>query len=230
MLSSRKTTFACTRGLAAVVMILGGIGVPAWVYAGPTVPDVGRKEYPLDDAVVLRLDENWALQRDGSIRYEYHRWLKLLADRTFRYEGDPRIDFREGPDTLEIVTARTHLPDGSLLKVPDYSFNLVSPDGTAGWPAFVNERQWVVSFSSLVEDAVLELHYVRTSQPGSAPWVWGDLRLHDKYPVVQHNVNVILPPGQELQHRTDNLPAPMSSPKVTQDGKGTTWTWARARN
>lgn len=212
------------RTSAVAALMLGGLVVTLTAIAGPDVPDAGREEYPLDDAVVLRLDENWDLLPDGSVRYEYHRWLKLLNDRIFRYEGDPRISFREGADRLEIVTARTHLPDGEIIDVPDYSFNLVSPDATGGMPAFANDRQWVVSYSALMPGAVLEMHYIRISEPGAQRWLWGDLRLRGSYPILQHNVSVTLPAGQQLRYQVDDLPEG-GSPKVTQSDKTTDWSW-----
>jgi hypothetical protein len=213
-----------TRMSARVVLILSSLAFALTAYAGPEVPDAGRDEYPLDDAVVLRLDEHWSLLPDGSLRYEYHRWLKLLSDRAFRREGDPRIGFRDDTDKLEIITARTHRPDGEIIDVPDYSFNLVSPDATGGMPAFADDRQWVVSYSALMPDAVLEMHYVCTSKPGARKWLWGDVRLRGPYPIVQHNLTVTLPAGQTLRYQVDDLPEG-GSPKATQSDKTADWTW-----
>ncbi|UCG31688.1 MAG: hypothetical protein JSU68_08465, partial [Phycisphaerales bacterium] len=60
-----------TRVFAVTVMVSCGLAFALTAYAGPDIPDAGRDEYPLDDAVVLRLDESWTLLPDGSVRYEY---------------------------------------------------------------------------------------------------------------------------------------------------------------
>jgi hypothetical protein len=222
---NRNSILAGLSVFAALVPVLAPGVAPAGAYPNTDIPNVRREQYPLDDAVVLRLDESWALQPDGSVRYEYHRMIKLFSDRLFRREGDAQVAFREGLDSIEFITARTILPDGTALAVPEYSFNLVSPGNVARWPAFADEREWVVSFSGVQNGAVLDLHYVRTSKPGSLRWLAGDLRLHSRYPVMERNVSVTLPAGRSLHFRADRVPAEMGKPQIDKTGSETTWRW-----
>ena len=157
--------------------------------------DVGRAEFPNDDAVILRLHQGWTLRDDGSAVYEEHRFVKLLDDRAWRRYADPRVDYLEGFEEVELITALTYLPDGTTLGLPDYSTTVVSPFGIYKWPTFAGWRQMIYIFSGVENGAVLELHYKRTSKPGTRRWLEADLRIGEVDPVVERVVEVTLPGG-----------------------------------
>ncbi|UCC29408.1 MAG: DUF3857 domain-containing protein [Phycisphaerales bacterium] len=164
---------------------------------------IGAAQFPDDDAVILRWVQRWTLQRDGTVHRRDHRWLKLLNRRPIRRFGDPRLDFVHGQDKLVVHTARTHLPDGEILRVPKYSFNLAAPNDVAGWPEYANWQQQIVSFSGIETNAVLELDYEVVTPAGVLPWVEADLRLNEDYPTVERVVTVTLPEGTALNHQVD---------------------------
>ncbi len=183
------------RGVFALALLV----VPA-LALGQELPNVGQAEYPNDDAVILRWKQVWTLEEDGRQVYEDHRFVKLLNDRSWRRYADPRIDFLDGAESVEILAARAHLPDGSVLNIPAYSFNTVSPRGVFRWPAFSGWRQLVCTFSGVQNEAVLELHYKRTSQPRTRRWLSADLRIGDVDPVVERVVEVNLPSSAKPLH------------------------------
>lgn len=164
---------------------------------------IGAAQFPDDDAVILRWVQRWTLQRDGTVHRRDHQWLKLLNRRPIRRVGDPRLDFVHGQDKLVVHTARTHLPNGEILRVPEYSFNFAAPNDVAGWPEYANWQQQIVSFSGIETNAVLELDYEVVTPPGVLPWVEADLRLNEDYPTVERVVTVTLPEGTTLHHQVD---------------------------
>ncbi len=192
------------RCLVWCISIVAGAGT-AWAQAGDAGPDlsVGVDRYPDADAIILRWEQEWKVEKDGTVHRREHKWLKLLNSRPVRREADPRIDFEEGRDRVIIHAARTHLPNGDILPVPEYSFNIAAPNDVAGWPEYAAWRQQVVSFSGIEADVVLELDYEVVTAAGVMPWVEADLRLEQDYPTVQRVITVTLPEGARLQHRVD---------------------------
>jgi hypothetical protein len=144
------------------------------------------------------------VERDGTVHRRDHQWLKLLNSRPIRRVADPRIDFAAGRDELIIHTARTHLPNGEILPVPDYSFNIAGPNDLAGWPEYAEWQQQIVSFSGIEDNVVLEMDYEIVTPPGVLPWIEADVRLNDDhYPTIERVVSVTLPHGTTFHHKAE---------------------------
>jgi hypothetical protein len=190
-------------GLAGMAVLVGTLLATGSVLADPPDMSIGQRHYPDADAIILKWDQQWTLDDDGTVHRRDHQWIKLLNRRPIRATADPRIDFNANEDDLLVHTARTHLPDGSTIEVPDYSFNRAGPSDVAGWPLYIDWEQMVVSFSGIVPGCVLELDYEVATQPGFAPWMEGDVRLDDTYPVVQRTVTVRVPKGTKLEHKLE---------------------------
>jgi len=182
-----------------------------------------------EDGVIVSWHQSWTLQDDGSIRRRDHQKFRLQNQRAIRDFGDPRIDFVAGQDELIVHAARTHLPDGTVLPVPDYSFNAAAPDDVAGWPAYADWQEKVVSFSGIEAGAVLELDYEVVSPPGVHPFLEADLRLCGEYPTLERVVSVTVPEGTTLRHGGGDS-APAVAVTSTQRGEGgSTYVWTFAR-
>ncbi|MDY7110319.1 MAG: DUF3857 domain-containing protein, partial [Planctomycetota bacterium] len=214
---------------AALVMVLSGCSAPATAepLAPQAPPDLslGAEQYPEDDAVVLRRERHWRLDADGAVHRREHYWVKLLNRRPIRRYADPRIDFNADTDTVQIHEARTHLPNGEILPVPDYSFNIASPNDVAGWPEYASWRQRIVSFSGIVENCILELEYEVTTEPGVLPWISADLQLHEGDPVVQQVVSITAPKSVDVLHRVDGMRVPNQPIRREAGGGMITLTW-----
>ncbi len=162
---------------------------------------IGAAQFPADDAIILKWEQHWTMDRDGTVHKRNHQWVKLLNSRPIRRYGDPRIDFVNDRDELIIHTAQSHLPDGTILPVPDYSFNTAAPGDVGRWPEYAGWLQRIVSFSGIEDNVVLELDYEIVTPAGVLPWVEGDLRLDDDYPTVERVVSVTVPEGTGLQYK-----------------------------
>ncbi|MCK4872801.1 MAG: DUF3857 domain-containing protein [Phycisphaerales bacterium] len=207
-----------TRLLASIALLLIA---PACHAANPPVsaaPDApadglvdlsaGVEQFPDADAVILRLEQHWTIKRDGTVHRREHRWVKLLDRRAIGRYADPRINFSDGTDKVIIHSARTYLPDGTILPVPDYSYNIASPNDLSGWPAYIEWQQRIISFSGIENGCVLEFDYEVITQPGVMPWVSADLRLHLDDPTVQRIVSFQVEGGVLLHAQVTGMPGP----------------------
>jgi len=142
------------------------------------------------DAVIERWSQTWSFAADGTESYHELRYVRLNNDRAYSEFADPRFHYRAGRDKVELLTARTRRPDGTTLNVPAYSRNEVSPFDTAGWPAFADLRQLVLTMSGIEPGCVVELEYRILSPPGGNPPTAITVRLDHRYPVQQHEIVV----------------------------------------
>ncbi len=189
---------------------------------------VGAAQFPDEDGIILRWEQGWTVDRDGAVHRRDHKWFKLLSERPIRWVADPRLDFVHGRDELIIHTARTHLPDGTVLPVPDYSFNYAGPDDVAGWPEYTDWQQMVICFGGIENNAVIELDYEVVTPAGVLPWIDADLRLDDDYPTVDRVVTVTLTEGSPIHHKVDHVaPSNVRFHESTADGLAT-YRWAFA--
>ncbi|MFQ5590893.1 MAG: DUF3857 domain-containing protein [Phycisphaerae bacterium] len=226
---SGSTLRRCTGSLGSVLLAV--VAMPAVVscrtntaFAQSTAArtadlSLGRAQFPDEDAAILRWEQSWTLEKDGTVRRRDHKWLKLFTRRPVRRYGDPRVAFVNGSDELIIHTARTILPDGTILPVPDYSFNVAGPDDVAGWPEYADWQDKIISFSGIENDAVLELDYEVVTPPEASPWMWGDIRLDDDYPVVARVITVTVPQSARLSYKLDRADDAIEAlPEDSRDG------------
>jgi hypothetical protein len=177
--------------------------------------NIGAAEFPDQDAIILRWEQHWTLDQDGATRHRDHQWVKLLNHRAIGRFGDPRIDFCEGRDKLTVHTARTILPNGEVLPVPNYSYNLAAPEDVGGWPHYAGWQQQVICFSGIEDGCVIELDYEVASKPHMVPWLEADIRLHDEYPVVSRIVSVTVPEAVEVHSQINGIPQPPEVEKAS---------------
>ena len=221
-----------TRVVAALAFV-GAVGCAATAMAQAASPDLtlGAAQFPEDDAIILRWEQHWTLDHDGTVHRRDHYWVKLLNSRPIRRFGDPRLAYVHDHDKLIFHTAQSTLPDGTILPVPDYSFNPVGPDRVAGWPEYKDWQEVVVSFSGIEAGVVLELDYEVVTPPGIFPWIDADIRLDDQYPVVERVVSVTVPGNVTVHHRVERAPGIKTDEKQAGVGgaKTSTYQWTAKR-
>lgn len=160
--------------------------------------DVANNPSAPPDAVYDLWEQDWTLNADGSLVYHEKRHTRLNSDRVFRAFGNPRITYNTDTDKVEVLVARTKLPNGKYVDLADYSTVEVSPDAAAGWPAFANIRQVTMVMGGIEPGCVLELEHRITAQPDTRPYLAADLRIDNRYPVRARLITVSLPPGEQL--------------------------------
>lgn len=167
------------------------------LFAGLLVAPLQAETPP--DAVIELWEQHWTLNADGSIVYHSKQHVRLNSDRTYDEFVDPRITYNIDTDELEIINARVKRADGTYRELPDYSHVKVSPNASAGWPAFAGIRQHLIVMSGIEPGCVVELEYKITSKPGTKPCLSGDIRLDHHYPVLERKVGIQTPHDVKAQ-------------------------------
>lgn len=158
------------------------------------------------DAVIELWEHHWTLAPDGTQVYREKRHVRLNNERAYGEFADPRITYNAKTDKLEVVQARTRLPDGTYRELPDYAHVLVGADASTGWPAFADIRQHLLSMSGVRDGCVLETEYQITSAPGSKRPLAADVRLDHHYPVQKRIVRVTVPADVTVDAVLSNVP------------------------
>ena len=221
---SRIPVLACALPLALSVLLVppaSARAVPA-----PRVVDrvaaalarpVDAARYPQAGAVVLLEDIRVTLDAQGRRTVEHHMLLKILQDRALRELSDQKVPFRGDTDRCEVLTALTHLPDGSTRRPEPEGLMEVSDPEAASAPFYSNARLKVVSFPAVQIGAVLELKYritPRADAPADSlePFT-GELLLGGGEPILDQSLVLTVPAGITLKYQTFNgAPAPQTSP------------------
>lgn len=159
------------------------------------------------DAVILKWDQTWEVRDDGSRVYHERKDVQINNDRAHGEFVDPRITFNAETDKVNVISARTRLPNRDPIEVPDYSRNEVSPGGPAGWPAFSMIRQLVLTYSGIEPGCVVELEYEVITAKGGWSELAGDVRMSGRYMINRHDlaVNTNMPIKSELLHSKIHL-------------------------
>lgn len=183
---NRPRWVAARRVLALLVLVSARLPAAPPAFAQQTTADAPP------DAIIEKWDQNWTLNADGSSVYHETRHVRFNSDRAIGEFADPRLAYNKETDTLEVLVARTKLPNGKYLDVPPYSRNEVAPGGTA-WPAFAGVRQLVLTMSGIEPGCVVELEYKITTKPGARAFLAGEARLDHRYPILARSVAFTVP-------------------------------------
>ena len=167
---------------AAVVFTVAAVSHAAFAQSKADEPD----------AVILKWDQTWAVNNDGSLTFHEARDVQINSDRAHGEFADPRITFNADTQKVKIITARTRLSNKTI-DVPEYSRNEVSPGGPAGWPAFANIHQIVLTYSGIEPGCVVELDYEVTTAKGAWSEFAGEVRLDHRYPIRAHSLTIANP-------------------------------------
>jgi len=147
------------------------------------------------DAVVKLWRQHWSLAADGTIVFHETRQVQINTDRANGDFADPRITYDADTQTVEVIAARTKLPSGKVLDVPEYGRTEVAPFATSGWPIFAPIRQKVFVMSGIERGAIVELDYKLTTKAAAKAVLAGDVRLNDRYPIAVHEIRIDVPRG-----------------------------------
>ena len=93
---------ACASAALLVLCLLG----PGWAYAQSAAPAT-------PDAVIELWEQDWTQNADGATVYHEKKHVRLNNERAYHEFADPRITYNVDTDRLEILVARTKLPDGT---------------------------------------------------------------------------------------------------------------------
>ena len=155
-------------------------------------------KYPNADAVVLYDSLVVSVDGGGRVSRRCHRAVMLFTDNAINRYGDPRILFDAGRETLDILAARAHMRDGSVVDVKQNSLNRTTPFSLDLAPDYTDWQEMVVTHVGIEKGCVAELEYAIVGAAAS-PRPSG-VEVFSSEDPVELRVLVVRPPaGTELK-------------------------------
>jgi hypothetical protein len=140
------------------ILVLTGLASSAFAQSEVTPPEPISFPYEPSNAVV-RFDCTYVnLKADGTSETMKHYRVALLTDRAIRQYAQDITVYNLGYDTVEVISARVHLPSGEIVEVDTSAIKDVP------MPAFdrfylENVREKIVTFPELTKGAEIEVRY-----------------------------------------------------------------------
>lgn len=172
------------------------------------------------DAVVKLWRQHWTLAADGTIVFHETKQVQINTDRANGDFADPRITYDADTQTVDVLAARTRLPGGKVIDVPEYGRTEVAPFATSGWPIFATIRQKVFVMSGIERGAVVELEYKLTTKAAAKAPLAADVRLNDRYPIAVHEIRIDVPRGVWLTPHLTGITEQVGNYNFEQRGDG----------
>lgn len=116
----------------------------------------GASEYPDAGALILYHDKRLVISPENDQTLEAHLLVKILKDRGRRF-GDQKRMFDAKSDSVEVLVARTWLPDGSTVPVESKAINVITPPELVGAAVYADIKQKVISFGQIAPGVVIEI-------------------------------------------------------------------------
>lgn len=174
---------------------------------------------PFDQAnAVVRYDcTSVVVNADGSGETLHRYRIALLSDRAVRQYAQDETVYNLGYDTIEVIAARIHLPDGKIVEVDSTSIKDV-PLPAFGKFFLQNVREKIITFPALEKGAEIEVVYKEITHE---PPMDGQFGLSDYFehtdPMQQKVVEISVPQEMELTWKVRG--AGVSHLKYDRDGR-----------
>lgn len=169
------------------------------------------------DAVFNKVIHEYTLHSDGSYDYRDYKEVKLLSHMSFhRLFGETFIIFDPAYQEIVINEAYTIMRDGKKVVVPDNAFNEVLPRAAAYAAPYNRLRELVITHTGLEVGATVYLDYTLKTKAGYMPVFMGEELISDIVPVMDKQVVIRVPEGEELHYKMLNL---RTSPEIGSEGQ-----------
>ncbi|MBN2090700.1 DUF3857 domain-containing protein [candidate division KSB1 bacterium] len=166
----------------------------------------GMKEYPNQEALVLKQEMTITLHPDGKITRHYLTAHKILTDYFIGSRAcDPKISWNTASQKLKIIQARSYMSDGQVVDCQANALNQITPFELDRAPDYMHLQQLVVTHVGVERLATLVLEYEITDSIASTPF-WGEeIELQTDKPILNQKITIIIPESINLKYATINL-------------------------
>jgi len=165
--------------------------------------------YPQAGALIL-LDEMKITRRpDGRVIREGHRLIKILQDRARDRMSDQKIRYNGRSEECTVITAQTHMKDGSVRQPEEDGIMDVSDPEAARAPFYSSARLKVVSFPGVDMGCVLELRYrveplSESGKDKDLEFLSEDRLFGGTEPRLRQELSLLVPVNHELHYQLLN--------------------------
>jgi hypothetical protein len=183
----------------------------------------GASQFPGANAVFLSDDVVFRVSPDGSTTYDEHDIVKVFTPAGVEEHKDLVRVYRSDLEKVEVVRARTILPDGRVMEIPKAAVvdePVFDKDETT---TKTSMRRLVLRYPAVAANCIIEFHLrtTRKAYPGNKWWAVSYVQNPD--PMVESKFTVEVPRGTRWRWAAPGLPA--LSPEKTEVGDYERSTW-----
>jgi hypothetical protein len=189
----------------------------------------GHDAYPEAGALILLDRKVVTVDKNNSATTERYLVVKIFEDRGRDEFGEITQKFNKDGQTVELLEACTHKPDGTIVKPEARAISDVSAPEVAGAMAYTNAMLKVVSFPALEKDAVIEYHVrVKPKKSEKEDGFSGAVRFGGLYPAEEREFTLVVPKATAFKYAWSMAGA---EPRVEtlQSQVSYTWTLTKTR-
>ncbi len=188
-------SLAVVFSIVLVTLSLGG-EIDSIIRAAP-----GQEAYPEAGALILLDRKTVTVNKNNSTTLDRYLVVKIFEDRGRDEFGEITQRFNKDGQTVEVLQACTHRPDGSIVKPEARAISDVSAPEVAGAMAYTNAMLKVVSFPALEPDAVIEYRVrVRPKKNAKEDGFSGTVTFGGFNPALKREFTLIVPGGVGYSH------------------------------
>ncbi len=180
----------------------------------------GHEAYPEAGALVLLDRKVVTVDKNNSATMEWSLVVKIFEDRGRDDFGEVSQRFNKDGQVCEVLEARTHKPDGSVVKPEARAISDVSAPEVFGAMAYTNAMLKVVSFPALERNAVIEYRVrVKPKKSSKEDGFSGVVRFGSFYPAQKREFTLVVPRNAAFKYawtmagvepRVETLPSQVS--------------------
>jgi transglutaminase-like putative cysteine protease len=145
------------------LILLTGLLQAAIAQTVPEQPVPANVTFEKANAIVKFDSTRIVVQKDGKTEVLKHYRVAVLTDRAIRDYAQDQTVYNLGYDTVEVLTARVHLPSGKVVDVSGDAIKDV-PMPAFGKFFLQNVREKIITFPELVQGAEIEVAYRETTR------------------------------------------------------------------
>lgn len=183
------------------------------------------EDYPEAPALILLDRQIVTIGKNNVATTERYLVVKIFADRGRDEFGEITQRYNRNGQVCEVLEARTHRADRSVVRPEKKAIADVSAPEVADAPAYTSAMLKVVSFPALEKNAVIEYRArVRPRKPGREDWFSGSILFGGYTPALRREFRLILPRGSKFRYAWNNTAEPIA-PVVETLGNSVSYTW-----
>jgi hypothetical protein len=167
----------------------------------------GHDAYPEAGALILLDRRIQTVDRNNSTTLDRYLVVKLFEDRARDEFGEITQRFDKDGQTVEVLEACTHRPDGSIVKPEARAISDVSAPEVAGAMAYTNAMLKVISFPALEPGVVIEYHVrVKPKKSTKEDGFSGTVTFGGFNPALKREFTLVVPKGSAYSHALSGVP------------------------
>ncbi len=161
----------------------------------------GHDAYPEAGALILLDRRVVTVDKNNSATTERTLVVKILEDRGRDDFGEITQKFNKDGQTVDLLEACTHKPDGTIVKPEARAISDVSAPEVADAMAYTNAMLKVVSFPALEKDAVIEYRVrVKPKKSEKEDGFSGAVRFGGLYPAEKREFTLVVPKATAFKY------------------------------